>query len=43
MHVRADVSVLADVTTAAVADLALDVGSPVWVAVKATEVRAYPA
>jgi molybdopterin-binding protein len=31
------------VTTAAVADLGLDVGASVWVAVKATEVRAYPA
>jgi molybdate transport system ATP-binding protein len=35
--------VLADVTPAAVADLALDVGAPVWASVKATEVRAYPA
>ncbi len=43
VQVDADLTVLADVTTAAVADLALDVGSPVWVAVKATEVRAYPA
>jgi molybdate transport system ATP-binding protein len=43
VQVQADVTVLADVTTAAVADLGLDVGSPVWVAVKATEVRAYPA
>jgi molybdate transport system ATP-binding protein len=43
VQVDGDVSVLADVTTAAVADLALDVGSPVWVAVKATEVHAYPA
>jgi molybdate transport system ATP-binding protein len=43
VQVAAPVPVLADVTTAAVADLGLDVGSPVWVAVKATEVRAYPA
>jgi molybdate transport system ATP-binding protein len=43
VQVEAEVDVLADVTTAAVADLGLDVGSPVWVAVKATEVRAYPA
>ena len=43
VQVEADVPVLADVTAAAVADLRLDVGSPVWVAVKATEVRAYPA
>lgn len=35
--------VLADVTPAAVADLALDAGAPVWASVKATEVRAYPA
>ena len=34
--------VLADVTTAAVADLRPAVGPPVWAAVKATEVRAYP-
>ena len=43
VQVEAEVSVLADVTTAAVADLGLDIGSEVWVAVKATEVRAYPA
>jgi molybdate transport system ATP-binding protein len=43
VQVDASLTVLADVTTAAVADLTLDVGSPVWVAVKATEVRAYPA
>lgn len=43
VQVEAPLSVLADVTTAAVADLELDVGSRVWVAVKATEVRAYPA
>ncbi|MFP5334045.1 MAG: ABC transporter ATP-binding protein [Actinomycetes bacterium] len=35
--------VLADVTPAAVADLDLRVGSEVWAAVKATEVRGYPA
>lgn len=35
--------VLADVTAAAVADLRLAVGDPVWAAVKATEVRTYPA
>jgi molybdate transport system ATP-binding protein len=43
VQVEAAVPVLADVTTAAVADLGLDVGASVWVAVKATEVRAYPA
>jgi molybdate transport system ATP-binding protein len=36
-------SVLADVTTAAVADLHLEPGAPVWLAVKATEVSSYPA
>ena len=36
-------SVLADVTTAAVADLDLTAGSEVWVSVKATETHAYPA
>jgi molybdate transport system ATP-binding protein len=35
--------VLADVTAAAVAELQLTSGSPVWVAVKATEIGAYPA
>jgi molybdate transport system ATP-binding protein len=35
--------VLADVTTAAVADLDLTAGSPVWASVKATETHAYPA
>ncbi|WP_245627692.1 ABC transporter ATP-binding protein [Actinomadura oligospora] len=35
--------VSADVTAAAVADLGLAEGSPVWASVKATEVRVYPA
>ncbi|SDD72020.1 sulfate/molybdate ABC transporter ATP-binding protein [Auraticoccus monumenti] len=35
--------VLADVTTAAVAELGLDPGQEVWASVKATEVRCYPA
>ena len=43
VQVAADPPVLADVTPAAVADLDLTVGSPVWAAVKATEVHAYPA
>jgi len=34
--------VLADVTTAAVADLRLDTGQEVWASIKATEIRAYP-
>ena len=36
-------SVLSDVTTAAVADLDLTPGAPVWAAVKATEIHTYPA
>ena len=43
VSLAAEPPVLADVTTAAVADLSLHLGSPVWAAVKATEVRAYPA
>ncbi len=43
VQVAAEPPVLADVTTAAVADLGLHVGSPVWAAVKATEIHAYPA
>ena len=35
--------VLADVTPAAVAELGLAPGEPVWVSVKATEVQVYPA
>jgi molybdate transport system ATP-binding protein len=35
--------VLADVTAAAVAELDLVAGAQVWVAVKATEISAYPA
>ncbi|MCP2167543.1 ABC transporter ATP-binding protein [Goodfellowiella coeruleoviolacea] len=35
--------VLADITTAAVADLRLHAGDALWAAVKATEIRAYPA
>lgn len=36
-------SIVAEVTPAAVRELALDRGDPVWVAVKATEVNVYPA
>jgi molybdate transport system ATP-binding protein len=43
VQVVADPPVLADVTPAAVAELELTVGSPVWAAVKATEVHSYPA
>jgi molybdate transport system ATP-binding protein len=41
--VDADVSLVAVVTLAAVADLGLAAGAPVWVAVKATDVRVYAA
>ena len=43
VQVAAEPPVLADVTPAAVAELDLTVGSPVWAAVKATEVHGYPA
>jgi molybdate transport system ATP-binding protein len=40
---RSGPSLLADVTPAAVADLRLALGAPVWAAVKATDVQAYAA
>ena len=45
VRVRLDATppVLADVTTAAVADLDLVPGTPVWASLKATEIHAYPA
>ena len=43
VQVDAEPPVLADVTTAAVAELRLEVGRPVWLSVKATEVHSYPA
>ena len=43
VQVEADLPLLADVTTAAVADLQLTVGATVWAAVKATEIHTYPA
>jgi molybdate transport system ATP-binding protein len=43
VQVAAEPPVLADVTPAAVAELDLIVGSPVWAAVKATEIHGYPA
>ncbi|GAB3599708.1 ABC transporter ATP-binding protein [Angustibacter peucedani] len=42
VHVEATPSVLVDVTPAAVAELGLAPGSPVWLSVKATEVEIYP-
>ena len=43
VQIEAAPAVLADVTAAAVAELGLTVGAPVWAAVKATEIRCYPA
>jgi len=43
VRVEGPVSLVAEVTPAAVAALRLDDGGPVWASVKATEVIAYPA
>jgi len=43
LTVRGEQNVLVDVTAAAVAELGLRPGSPVWLAAKATDVSAYPA
>lgn len=43
LTVRAQQSVLVDVTASAVAELDLAPGTPVWLAAKATDVTAYPA
>jgi molybdate transport system ATP-binding protein len=40
--VRAELPLLADITVAAVAELSLQPGTPVWASVKATEVDVYP-
>ena len=42
VRVEGPVSLVAEVTPAAVAALHLDDGGPVWASVKATEVVAYP-
>ena len=42
VSVRGTLPTVAEVTPAAVADLRLTVGSPVWAAVKATEIEIYP-
>jgi molybdate transport system ATP-binding protein len=42
LQVEGSPSALVDVTQAAVAELGLDVGAPVWLSAKATEVEAYP-
>jgi molybdate transport system ATP-binding protein len=43
LHLSGPVPLLADVTPAALADLDVHEGDPVWAAVKATEVDVYPA
>jgi len=43
VHVTGPLPIVAEVTTSAVASLDLAAGGPVWAAVKATEVAAYPA
>ncbi|WP_211354640.1 ABC transporter ATP-binding protein [Stackebrandtia albiflava] len=43
LHLEGRPTVLADVTPAAVAELRLAPGTALWAAVKATEIRAYPA
>jgi molybdate transport system ATP-binding protein len=42
VQLSADVAVVAEVTPGAISDLALADGSPVWVAVKATELEVFP-
>jgi molybdate transport system ATP-binding protein len=42
LHVRGEVSVVAEVTAGAAAELAVAPGAEVWVTVKATEVAVYP-
>ncbi|MFF4987322.1 ABC transporter ATP-binding protein [Streptosporangium saharense] len=43
VHLEGPLPVAADVTPAAVAELGLTPGQPIWVSVKATETHAYPA
>jgi molybdate transport system ATP-binding protein len=43
IHVQGEVSLVAEVTAAAVADLGLHDGVEVWSTVKATELTTYPA
>jgi molybdate transport system ATP-binding protein len=43
VQVAGPVPLVAEVTAAAVAEMALGIGAAVWVSVKATEVAAYPA
>jgi molybdate transport system ATP-binding protein len=42
VHLAGPIAAAADVTPAAVADLDLTPGQPIWASVKATETRAYP-
>jgi molybdate transport system ATP-binding protein len=43
VHITGDVPLVAEITPAALHDLALDAGAPVWAAIKATDINAYPA
>ncbi|MDA0564303.1 ABC transporter ATP-binding protein [Streptomonospora sp. S1-112] len=43
VHLDGPLPLRADITPAALAELRLDTGTPVWAAVKAAEVRCYPA
>ena len=43
VRVSGEISLVAEVTPAAVAELALAAGGEVWISVKATEVAVYPA
>ncbi len=43
VRVRADLTIVAEVTAAAVAELGIEVGGEVWTTVKAAEIRTYPA
>ena len=43
VHVAGDLPIVAEITPAAVAELGIAEGAPVWVSVKATETVVYPA
>ncbi len=43
VHLRGEMSVIAEITPAALADLQLTAGDEVWACVKATEISSYPA
>jgi molybdate transport system ATP-binding protein len=43
LHVQGEITLVAEVTAAAVAELGLHDGAEVWLTVKATELTTYPA